>query len=39
MDEIWVEFLDATPHCGRPRYSDTHLRIARKWYRAKSVSG
>ena len=39
MDEIRVEFLDATPHCAWPRYSDTHSRIGRKGYRSKSVSG
>src|SRR6516164_10475277 len=39
MDEIRIEFLDATSHRGRPRYRDAHLRIRRKGYRAKSVSG
>jgi hypothetical protein len=39
MDEIRFEFFDATPHRIRPRYNDTQLRIRRKGYGTKSVSG
>ena len=40
---IWIKsglsFLDTTSHRARPRYSDAHLRIGRKGYRAKFVRG
>ena len=39
MDEIRFEFFYATTHTIRPRYSNTQLRIGRKGYRAKPVSG